>query len=73
MDLGKLTAEISKLYQTPGLTLRQTHALIARHIAMMVLEARIDELMIQVYGLGYYNSRIAELENEITKLRRIGR
>ena len=38
MDLGKLTAEISKLYQTPGLTLKQAHKAIARHVALMVLK-----------------------------------
>ena len=41
MDLEKLTGKISELYQSPGLTLKQAHERIARHVALMVLEAEL--------------------------------
>jgi len=76
MDLEKLADEISKLYQTPGLTLKQAHALVARHVALMVLEARKDELeqrleLDDVAWIQWRNdleARIKVIEAEITKL-----
>ena len=71
MDLEKLADEISKLYKTPGLTLRQAHALIARHVALMVLEARIDEIKCNLTcdSERLNNKRLVELEAEITELK----
>ena len=69
MDLEEIETEISALYQTPGLTLKKTHELIARHVALMVMEARVDELTMYEHGLGFYDSRIAELKTEIAKLK----
>ena len=65
MDIEKIADEISKLYQSPGLTLRQAHALIARHVALMVLEARLDELCANTI----LEKRFVELKAEITMLK----
>jgi len=42
---------------------------LARRVALMMLGARRDELTVQVHGLGYYDSRIAEIEVEIQKIK----
>jgi len=71
MDLDKIADGISKLYQVPGLTLKQAYALIARKIALMVLEARIEELdmLRDCDNRGRVDVRIAELKAEIAKLK----
>ena len=38
-------------------------------MGVMRVGARRDELTVQVHGLGYYDSRIAEIEVEIQKIK----
>ena len=63
MDLNRLEIELAEHFGPHG------WEDVARYVALMVLEARIDELMIHQHGEGYYDTRIAELELEIDILR----
>ena len=83
MDLEKIETEIRELYQSPGLSLKQTHTLIARHVALMVLAAQKQSLEVIRKDLDPYfetttlyrkvdnklNHDIKELDEEITKLK----
>ena len=74
MNLDKIETEISKLYQSPGLSLKQAHALIARYVVLMMLETRLEELeSLHAIFDGDFRyakeERIVDLELEIAKLK----